>query len=639
MADQDRSGSPPPGKDLQASGITAHTQVSDRLVAHYLNQRGFRQAEASLRSEAKIKGVQDLPTDVKVDEVSIPNFILFYNEAEANNPLAYEQSYTRLRKWIDDSIDVYKLELRVILFPIFVHAYLDLVEKDLPDQAKHFFETCRIDHLENHSPDILRLGGIQDAQHISESDFVQNFRQNKYGVKMSKYAFELLLCFLQDNKFMLLLRITNQYVSIQAVSDKSVHNVDDIDPDDGAGLIGQYISQLQSFNREPLLLGRLPPDVQFLGDVEKAIALQRVEDTDELKQQIDATLKATTEPDAPSRENVPLPPRRRFEIQEEMDALRDICKQVRCSPSALPSICCYTFHNGYGGINTLRASPSAEFLAAGFNDSFIKLWSPKEEEQSRRRHANRNSKAGTDPIRPSTNLIGHSGPVFGLDFNRSSQFLLSSSEDKTIRLWSTHTKTNLVVFKGHNYPVFDVCFGPYDVYFASASHDRTARLWSCDHLFPLRVFVGHLSDVDTVRFHPNSNYLLTGSADRTCRLWDVQKGSCVRIFSKHQGAVSAVAISPDGRTMASGGDDKTIRLWDLGSGRRIKSMHGHNSFISSLEFSQDGSLLASGGIDDSVRLWDVKRADTHEIKMDSQISDQPSDGASYANMCVLVREQ
>ena len=81
--------------------------------------------------------------------------------------------------------------------------------------AKHFFETCRIDHLENHSPDILRLGGIQDAQHISESDFVQNFRQNKYGVKMSKYAFELLLCFLQDNKFMLLLRITNQYVSIQ----------------------------------------------------------------------------------------------------------------------------------------------------------------------------------------------------------------------------------------------------------------------------------------------------------------------------------------------------------------------------------------------------------------------------------------
>ncbi|KAH9262257.1 hypothetical protein BASA82_000706 [Batrachochytrium salamandrivorans] len=635
MADQDRASSPPPSSQLLnaasslaiASGMASHTQVCDRLVANYLNQRGFRQAEASLRSEARLKTFQDLPVDIKADEVSIPNFIMFYNEAEANNPLAYEQSYTRLRKWIDDSIDVYKLELRVILFPIFVHAYLDLIEKDLKEQAQHFFETCRLDHMESHGPDMLRLSSILDAQYIDESDFVQNFRQNKYGVKMSKYAFELLLCFLQDNKFMLLLRITNQYVSIQAVSDKAGYNIDEVDPDDGAGLVGPHISHLQSFNREPLLLGRLPPDVQFLSDVEKAIALQREEDAEDLKQQVDTLMKASAEADAPRRDNVPLPPRRRFEIQEELEALRDIRKQIKCGPSALPSICCYTFHNGYGGINALRASSSAEFLAAGFSDSFVKLWSPQEDEEPRRKNLTGNSKAYMDPIRPSTNLIGHSGPVFGLDFNKSGAYLLSASEDKTIRLWSTYTRTNLVVFKGHNYPVFDVCFGPYDVYFASASHDRTARLWSCDHLFPLRVFVGHLSDVDTVRFHPNSNYLLTGSSDRTCRLWDVQKGSCVRIFSKHQGAVSAVAISPDGRTMASGGDDRTVRLWDLGSGRRIKSMHGHSGPISSLEFSQDGNLLASGGIDDSVRLWDVKRANTNELKMEPQMAERPADSS------------
>nr|KAJ3423236.1 Transcription initiation factor TFIID subunit 5 [Polyrhizophydium stewartii] len=509
------------------------------------------------------------------------------------------------------------MELRVILFPIFVHAYLDLVEKGLREQALHFYELAKTDHMEHHIQDMHRLSGIVDAQHMGESEFVQNFRQNKYGVKMSKYAFELLLCFLQDNKFMLLLRIMNQYVSIQAVSDKSAAQSGDVD--EGVGLVGQQVSQLESFNREPISLGMLPPDVVHLNDVERAITLQREADTEELKQQLEAMIKAPVDPDAPRRDNVPLPNRRRFELQEELDHLRDLRSQIKLGPSALPSICCYTMHNGNGSINCLRASTSAEYLAAGFSDSFIKLWSAQASEPPRRRG---NAKAiDVDPIRPSSNLIGHSGPVFGLDFNSNGSYLLSCSEDRTIRLWSTHTKTNLVVYKGHNYPVFDVSFGPHDVYFASASYDRTARLWSCDHLFPLRVFVGHLADVDTVRFHPNSNYILTGSSDRTCRLWDVQKGTCVRIFSKHQGAVSAVAVSPDGRTMASAGEDRVVRLWDLGTGRRIKTMHGHTSAVSSLEFSRDGSLLASGGADDSVRLWDVKRADAHEIKMETQMGD------------------
>ena len=64
-----------------------------------------------MRQEAKRTTLTDLQE--KQDEASIANFILFYNEAEANNPKAYEQSYARLRKWIDDSIDAYKVNLLV----------------------------------------------------------------------------------------------------------------------------------------------------------------------------------------------------------------------------------------------------------------------------------------------------------------------------------------------------------------------------------------------------------------------------------------------------------------------------------------------------------------------------------------------
>ena len=39
----------------------------------------------------------------------ITNFVLFYNEDEVNNPKAYDNSYSKLLKWVDDSIDIYKV--------------------------------------------------------------------------------------------------------------------------------------------------------------------------------------------------------------------------------------------------------------------------------------------------------------------------------------------------------------------------------------------------------------------------------------------------------------------------------------------------------------------------------------------------
>ena len=55
-------------------------------------------------------------------------------------------------------------------------------------------------------------------------------------------------------------------------------------------------------------------------------------------------------------------------------------------------------------------------------------------------------------------LVGHSGPVFAVSINHDNMYLLSSSEDKTIRLWSLFTFTTLVCYKGHNFPVWDVQF-------------------------------------------------------------------------------------------------------------------------------------------------------------------------------------
>ncbi|KAL5665290.1 hypothetical protein ACJX0J_025398, partial [Zea mays] len=165
---------------------------------------------------------------------------------------------------------------------------------------------------------------------------------------------------------------------------------------------------------------------------------------------------------------------------------------------------------------------------------------------------------------------GHSGPVYSAAFSPFGDFLLSSSSDLTIRLWSTKLNANLVCYKGHNYPVWDVQFSPVGHYFASASHDRTARI-----------------------------------CDKTVRLWDVQTGECIRMFIGHRSMVLSLAMSPDGRYMASGDEDGTIMIWDLSTGRCVSPLLGHNSCVWTLAFSCEGALLESGSADCTVKLWDV----------------------------------
>ena len=249
-------------------------------------------------------------------------------------------------------------------------------------------------------------------------------------------------------------------------------------------------------------------------------------------------------------------------------------------------------------------------VAAGMSESYIRVWSLDGKALS--------SQVESEQPSPSRRLIGHSGPVYAVSFSpgtassglygisTASKFLLSSSADKTVRLWSIDTWTCLVVYKGHNDPVWDVTWGPFGLYFLTGSHDKTARLWRTDHIADLRMFVGHDKDVDCVAFHPNGAYVFSGSSDKIVRMWAVSNGYPVRMFTGHTGNVTSIACSPSGKVLASVDDAGTIILWDLASGRLKKRMRGHaRGGIWSVAWSVESAVLVTGGADGTVRVWDV----------------------------------
>lgn len=327
---------------------------------------------------------------------------------------------------------------------------------------------------------------------------------------------------------------------------------------------------------------------------------------------------------------------------------------LKITPDNLPSCCYYTLLNGYLEINCLEVSDDSTLLAVGCQNSTICIYSlnrqklltmksPHElerldktnehvyeqmmtvEKSSEEVNGNGTNPQDSEILHNQKILHGHTGPIYALSMSREKSFLLSSSEDSTIRLWSLLTWTCVITFRGHTQPVFDVQFGPFGHYFASCSLDKTARLWCIEQAQTLRIFTDGVNDVETLCFHPNSNYIATSSSDRILRVWDlleVKDGQTVkptRQMSGHKMNVCILKFSRDGRYLISAGYDRHLMIWDCSNGLLVTSLLAHSDAIFSMDFSRDGAILCTASADFSVKVWNFGQLikDKDEGKLDT----------------------
>uniref|UniRef100_A0A0D9WWN5 TFIID subunit TAF5 NTD2 domain-containing protein n=1 Tax=Leersia perrieri TaxID=77586 RepID=A0A0D9WWN5_9ORYZ len=543
----------------------------EKKVHQYLQRKGFRQAELAL--------LQEEQTRLSASSSSQSTAALSRSE---NDPARYYEGYSKLRTWAYSSLDKYKNELLRILYPVFVHCFMDLVAERHTQEAQSFFHTFREDH--DHSRDLKKLESILSPLHL-------------------EFSYELLLQYLHNTQALAVLGIINEHITFEVSPGQSPLICDDLD---AVVLIGTNKDLTKQINQKEVHWGKRSSEGGKQGGSHK-------------KTKKDKFVGATGKNMKSETSMVSVAPRVKPEltlptmsVEVEQSILEDLRNRAQLNSLSLPSVSFYTFLNTHNRLNCSSISHDGSLVVGGFADSSVKATcSQGENGPSHGEHV-----STSDEGRKSYTLFqGHSGSVNSATFSPLGDFLLSSSSDSTIRLWSTKLNANVVCYKGHNYPVWDVQFSPVGHYFASASHDRTARIWSMDRIQPLRILAGHLSDVDCVQWHVNCNYIATGSSDRTVRLWDVQTGECIRMFIGHRSMILSLAMSPDGRYMASGDEDGTIMVWDISSGRCISPLVGHNSCVWSLAYSCEGALLASGSADCTVKLWDVASS-TKALRMD-----------------------
>ncbi|KAL6225407.1 hypothetical protein ACLB2K_004257 [Fragaria x ananassa] len=284
-------------------------------------------------------------------------------------------------------------------------------------------------------------------------------------------------------------------------------------------------------------------------------------------------------------------------------------------------------HNGF--IWTMKFSPDGQYLATGGEDGVVRIWRVTADASCNYLMAQGNLdsklkkiKSGCRVIFPDNSFrieesplqefLGHTSDVLDLAWSNSN-CLISSSMDKTVRLWEVGCSRCLNVFH-HNDYVTCIQFNPLDdSYFISGSIDGKVRVWG---LSEKRVVDwADMRDVITaICYQPDGKGFAVGSLAGTCRFYEesekeaLQLVAQIHIRSRRKTSgnkITGIQFSQEntGRVMITSEDSK-VRVFDgVDVIKKYRGLPKSGSQMSA-SFTSSGKRIISVGEDSRVYLWD-----------------------------------
>ncbi len=214
-------------------------------------------------------------------------------------------------------------------------------------------------------------------------------------------------------------------------------------------------------------------------------------------------------------------------------------------------------------------------------------------------------------------FTGHTSPVSNVRFSPDGTKLLSSSSDRTLRMWHVQTGSLLYTTELVTSAV-SAAFSADGLWVATGNLDGTIQIWEAETGTEAKSLSGHRDPgddgqqrrprgvyINSILFHPTGSTLVTAGVDGSIRQWDIETGEEIARLVGHAGSVHSIAMTADGDRLASGGSDNTVRLWDLKSGAELQALTSHNAVVRSVEFNAAGTQLISASHDNVIKFWDA----------------------------------
>ncbi|XP_062501857.1 transducin beta-like protein 3 [Corticium candelabrum] len=229
--------------------------------------------------------------------------------------------------------------------------------------------------------------------------------------------------------------------------------------------------------------------------------------------------------------------------------------------------------------------------------------------------------------------VGHTRPVGCVSISKSCWFLVSGSEDFTLKHWDAKSLEKLLenspkklvcswTQKAHDKAINTVAVSPNDKLIATGSQDRTAKVWSSTGSL-VNTLRGHKRGVWCVCFSPVDKCLATCSGDMTIKIWSLTDAVCVKTLEGHSQSVLRVLFISNGMQLVSCGSDGLIKLWNVKNNECVATLDKHIGKVWALAVTEDGDFVVSGGSDSLLVVWkDCTKESEDQKRMDIEIETQ-----------------
>ena len=153
--------------------------------------------------------MSDVP-DTLAGEADVSSVLAAYKSE--GDPDLYEISYLELRKFVEDSLDIYKYELGLILYPVLVHMYIELVYNGHEEQAKKLLSKFGPEQEYYYQDELARLAMVSRRDQMSGNDLTDTFKSNAFTIRISRDTLSLMKRHLHEKKASVILNIVNEHL-------------------------------------------------------------------------------------------------------------------------------------------------------------------------------------------------------------------------------------------------------------------------------------------------------------------------------------------------------------------------------------------------------------------------------------------